>query len=473
MSCPFAKLHAGNSSSSTASTETSASSTPAIDGSTINRLVTFMTGSPDAAFLVDREGKIVYRNKASQLMFLTDVNAMSLCSIFSFAPTSPRGVATTCWDDIANSLANSEPQHHNVYVTDNDGSRLDFRINLVKLPPDFCGEANRDVYACAYVTPAHDHTNGRRTMASIAEEGTEHSAEKSSQLRQHMQDVVQASLDPMVGLHEDGTIAVANDPAVHLFGYTRDELLGKEIATICPTAREVQNLLDFMNAPSINQKQKTTAATKDGQELSIELGLSLNQSFAASKQAVYFAHMKDLSQMEEHRSEIEHKDNLCQAMINASFDPMFGIDQRGKIIVVNEAACQAFGYTRAEFLEQNISMICNEKDAASHDKYMRRYLRTGKKRVVGRKRAVVAQRKDGSEFHVELGVSEVTLPDGEKMFCGYVRDRTQERLDKQNLRRKEAVIQDEFFTGLSPEDARGTMRRKLSDAAAQARATMQ
>ena len=109
------------------------------------------------------------------------------------------------------------------------------------------------------------------------------------------------------------------------------------------------------------------------------------------------------------------------------------------------------------FIHQNFS--CNEKDARDHDKHLQRYIRTGKKRVIGRKRPLVARRKDGSEFHVELGVSEVILPDGTKVFCGYIRDRTQERLDKQMIRRKDAVIKDEFFTSPTKEDARGAMKR--------------
>jgi PAS domain S-box-containing protein len=412
-----------------------------------------MQGSPDAAFLLDHEGKIVHRNKAAQLMFVTNVHQMSFCSIFSFTKQ-----LSLSWDDLAKTLT-SEPQHHDATVIENDGSHLGFRLNLVRLPPELMGDANKDIFACAYVTPAHDHNheNGmlRDGIPSIAEEeGTE-----SKQIRNHMTDVVSASLDPMMVLHENGTIAMANDPAVHLFGYSHSELVGKDIASICPTAREVQNILNFMHAPSVNKQQTTTVTTKSGKELSIELGLSLNQSFAGSNAPVYFAHMKDLTTLEEQREEIEHKDTLCQAMINASFDPMFGIDQRGKIMVVNEAACQAFGYTREEFVDKNISMICNERDAVNHDCHLRRYVRTGEKRVIGLKRQLVARRKDGTEFPIELGVSEVALPNGEKMFCGYVRDRTQEQLDKQMLRRKEALIQDKFFQ-MEPGDARGAMKRE-------------
>lgn len=387
---------------------------------------------------------------------------MSLCSLFSFTQSCSDCSGSHCWDDLAKNLTTSEPQHHDVAVLENDGTQLDFRMNIVKLPVELMGDANRDVFACAYVTPAHDYEIDKKQKNDInvieEEEGVTVPEKVDEELLRHMKYVVQASLDPMFSLYENGTISVANDPAVHLFGYSHEELFGKDIASICPTARQVQNILAFMHAPSTNKQQFTIATDKSGKELSIELGLSLNEHFDGSDKPVYFAHMKDLTALEEQKSEIEHKDTLCQAMINASFDSMFSIDQRGKILAANDAACQAFGYTREEFIDNNISMICNDRDAMNHDEYLQHYIRTGEKRVIGRKRPLVARRKDGTEFPIELGVSEVNLANGEKMFCGYVRDRTQERLDKQMLRRKEAVIQDEFF-GLEAEDARGAMKR--------------
>ena len=173
---------------------------------------------------------------------------------------------------------------------------------------------------------------------------------------------------------------------------------------------------------------------------------------------MYFIYMKDLSILEEYKAQIQHKDTLCQAMINASFDPMFGIDQRGKIIVTNDAATNMFGYTKEEFIDHIISMICPPRDAKDHDKHLARYIRTGERRVIGRKRNLVARRKDGSEFHIELGVSEVMLSPGEKMFCGFVRDITQQKLDKQMLRRSEAIMSEKFFQQ-SPEESKDVVKK--------------
>ena len=144
------------------------------------------------------------------------------------------------------------------------------------------------------------------------------------------------------------------------------------------------------------------------------------------------------------------KQALLQGMINASFDSMFEVDESGIIKVVNDSACAMFGYTREEFIGSNISMICGGGEAPNHDMYMKRYLDTGVKHIIGRKRQVKCRRKDGSEFDVELGVQEVLLAEssgagGKRSFCGFIRDLTQQQKDKRALRRQQQLIHNKFF----------------------------
>lgn len=339
MSCPFKPLHP---SSPVAGGSGHKHHQSDGGGQNINKVITFMQASPDAAFLLDQDGKIIYRNKASQLMFVTNPTGLALTSIFSFIPhphssSSFTTASVSSWDDLATNLT-SEPQHHHVVIVtgnggdDDDNNQFAFTLNLLKLPSELMD--NKDILALAYVIPAHDGVNKDGMRPSNEEEELHTIAEggsiampvelqlKEKLLLRHMQDVVQASLDPMFSIREDGKIAMANDVAVELFGYNHDELVGLSIATICSTAREMQNILNFIKAPSINKQQITKATTKSGQELSIELGLSLNQTFSGGNTPIYFAHMKDLTALEEQKTEIEHKDTLCQQMINASFDPM-------------------------------------------------------------------------------------------------------------------------------------------------------
>lgn len=86
-----------------------------------------------------------------------------------------------------------------------------------------------------------------------------------------------------------------------------------------------------------------------------------------------------------------------------------------------------------QFLGNNISMIAAGEHGRNHNKYLERYLRTGEKRAMGKRRKVHAQRKDGSTFPIELGLTEVETIWGERFFCGFVRDVRRERYDEQEL----------------------------------------
>lgn len=120
-------------------------------------------------------------------------------------------------------------------------------------------------------------------------------------------------------------------------------------------------------------------------------------------------------------------------IVDSADDSMFCIDEKGNILLTNDAAAKQFGYRKRELKGANISTICNSKDASHHGQYLENYLRTGEKRVMGKKRELKARRKDGSEFYIELGLTEVDLGGGKFIFCGFVKDVTELRHHRRSL----------------------------------------
>ncbi|KAL7533458.1 hypothetical protein ACHAXR_007573 [Thalassiosira sp. AJA248-18] len=120
-------------------------------------------------------------------------------------------------------------------------------------------------------------------------------------------------------------------------------------------------------------------------------------------------------------------------IVDSADDAMFCIDEKGVILITNHAASKKFGYAKREMMGKNISMICNQTDAPRHGEYLARYLKTGEKRVMGKKRELKARRKDGSIFFIELGLTEVNLGGGKRIFCGFVKDVTELRRLRRSL----------------------------------------
>ena len=73
-------------------------------------------------------------------------------------------------------------------------------------------------------------------------------------------------------------------------------------------------------------------------------------------------------------------------------------------------------------------MIMGPEHSGKHDRYIKRFLRTGEARILGQQRELEAMRRDGSFFPISLGVTEVSIPgntDGSRMFAAYIHDLTQ------------------------------------------------
>ena len=110
-------------------------------------------------------------------------------------------------------------------------------------------------------------------------------------------------------------------------------------------------------------------------------------------------------------------------------DAMVLIDATGTIRSFSRAAEVMFGYAASEIIGSNVSRLMPEPDHSRHDSYIRRYLETGEKRIIGHGRTVIAARRDGSHFPIELSVAEANGPDG-RIFTGFIRDLS-ERFDSE------------------------------------------
>ena len=121
------------------------------------------------------------------------------------------------------------------------------------------------------------------------------------------------------------------------------------------------------------------------------------------------------------KNEFSLEARQARAIMDNVLDAIITIDSRGLITSANLALERIFGHRVDEVIGQNVSLLLPDSDRSHHDAYIQNYLETGKQKIIGQGREVLAQRKDGSVFSAELAVSAVEL-DGQKMFTGIVRD---------------------------------------------------
>lgn len=120
-----------------------------------------------------------------------------------------------------------------------------------------------------------------------------------------------------------------------------------------------------------------------------------------------------------------------RAILDTAVDAIITIDERGRIESFNRAAQKMFGYRPDEVIGRNVNMLMPDPYRSEHDLYLSNYLRTGRRRIIGIGREVVAIKKDGTTFPMDLAVSEVKLGT-RRTFTGIIRDIT----DRKQLERE-------------------------------------
>jgi len=132
-----------------------------------------------------------------------------------------------------------------------------------------------------------------------------------------------------------------------------------------------------------------------------------------------------------------------KAILDSAVAGILTIDSNGLIQTVNQAAERLFGYSATELIGRNVSALMPEPYASKHDYYIRRYLQTGERKVIGIGREVVGLRRDGSQFPMHLSIGEYSIG-SERYFTGIVYDLSAQRAIEERLDREEALLRSIF-----------------------------
>ncbi len=131
--------------------------------------------------------------------------------------------------------------------------------------------------------------------------------------------------------------------------------------------------------------------------------------------------------------------DVLHALIDTVPDAMVVIDTSGNILSFSTGAELMFGYSEAEVLGENVSLLMPSPDRERHDGYLRQYIKTGERRVIGIGRVTTARARDGATFPIDLSVGEVNLAD-KRLFAGFIRDLTDSRQTEQQLHSLQAEL---------------------------------
>jgi len=131
--------------------------------------------------------------------------------------------------------------------------------------------------------------------------------------------------------------------------------------------------------------------------------------------------IRDVGAKKEVEDQLVESRERMHSVINKIVEGVVAIDENGSVELFNPAAERMFGYEAAEIIGRKVNILMPAPYGDRHDEYLRRYLETGEKRIIGAVREVAGRRKDGSIIPLHLSVGEIVLPSGRR-FVGVIRD---------------------------------------------------
>ncbi|MEG3617260.1 PAS domain S-box protein [Magnetovibrio sp. PR-2] len=141
---------------------------------------------------------------------------------------------------------------------------------------------------------------------------------------------------------------------------------------------------------------------------------------------------RDTSERKRAAEALINRDFQLQGIMDTVVDGIITIDEAGMVQSFNRSAERIFGYDAQEVLQRNVSKLMPKQFADNHDSYIQRYKETGQAGIIGTGRETIATCKDGSEFPIDLAISELKR-DGRSLFIGVVRDITDRKAAEDQL----------------------------------------
>jgi PAS domain S-box-containing protein len=248
-----------------------------------------------------------------------------------------------------------------------------------------------------------------------AEEALRDSEEQYRTLGEKYLGLLEAAPDAMVVVNQSGEIVLLNLQAEKQFGYRRDELLGQEVTSIIPEGFAERLIADDLRsaedalAQQIGTGIELTGRRKDGSEFPIELMLS---PLGSTEGTLVTAAIRDISVRKNAEKHLAQMEGRYRELLEAAPDAMVVVNQGGEIVLLNLQAEKQFGYRRDELLGQKVRSIIPEGFA---ERLIADGLRSAEDALaqqIGTGIELIARRKDGSEFPIELMLSPLGSAEG-------------------------------------------------------------
>jgi PAS domain S-box-containing protein len=258
---------------------------------------------------------------------------------------------------------------------------------------------------------------------------------REREMREIINQTLEQAIDAVVTIDAQNNVTFFNAAAEKLWGYQRQEVLGRNVKMLVPHA--IQPMHDgLVNANRNGGGDKIVGTSRDVQ---IERkgggvvwgNLSLSK-ISVGDQVIYTAFVKDISREREERE-------IINQTLEQALDAVVTIDADNLVTFFNAAAERLWGYGRQEVIGQNVKMLVPNAIRPDHDRLVNANRTSGVDKIVGTSRVVPIERKDGTRIWGQLSLSKIRL-DGKIAYTAFVKNVEREHEEHETTNNAMAAV---------------------------------
>jgi PAS domain S-box-containing protein len=236
--------------------------------------------------------------------------------------------------------------------------------------------------------------------------------------------------DAVITTDEKAQVTLLNPLAQQLTGWTQEEATGRPVHEILrifnqDSRQPIKIPIDaaFATGEIQSMTNHTVLVARGGSECIIADSCApiLDRNHQIVGAILVF---RDVTKDYAAKQALRDNTSRIQTILNTVVDGVITFHASGGMVeTVNPAAEKMFGFSAAELIGKNFSVLIPELDQSKRDGSLEDYSASDKEIAIGHGREVIGWRKDNSAFQLEVAVSEMWLG-GERYFAAILRDIT-------------------------------------------------
>ena len=168
--------------------------------------------------------------------------------------------------------------------------------------------------------------------------------------------LLESTPDGLLLLDDARRIVFVNSRTEKLFGYRREELRGREFAALIPSELPAASPVGACRTVEPASGIEASGHRKDGSLFPAEVAFN---PLVSSEGRLLCAAVRDLTARKQMETDLKRTEEQYAVLFNSGSDAVLVMELGddgvpGRLIQVNDMACQRLGYTRAELLDRNV-----------------------------------------------------------------------------------------------------------------------